>query len=72
MGLAQFCGFVKTTITFTSMQGRRCILSFGIHELFHLITNTNSKLLEKKKLCVINNKNVDAHATEHGCLAPFF
>ncbi len=72
MGLAQFNGFVGTTTTSTSRLGRKYILSFGIHELFHLITNTNSKLLEKRILYNTNNKNVDAHVTEHGCLAPSF
>jgi hypothetical protein len=70
MGLAQFCRFVRATIIFTSKPRSRYILSFGIHELFHLITNTNSKLLEKRIFCVTNNKNMDAHINEHGCLVP--
>jgi hypothetical protein len=72
MGLAQFYRFVRTTITSTSRPRRRYILSFGIHEPFHLIKNTNSKLMEKKTLYTTNNKNVDAHVNEHGCLAPSF
>ncbi len=62
IGLAQFYEIVRTTTTSTSRPRRRYILSFGIHELFHLITNTNLKLLKKKILCVANNKSVDAHA----------
>lgn len=40
------------------------ILSFGIHELFHLITNTNSKLLEKRRLSLMPVKSVNAHAVD--------
>ncbi len=35
--------------------------SFGIHELFHIITNTNSKLLEKKRLFVLLARKVWMH-----------
>jgi hypothetical protein len=40
------------------------ILSFGNHELFHLITNTNLKLLEKRRLSVMPVKSVNAHAVD--------
>jgi hypothetical protein len=65
IGLAQFCKFVRATIISTSKLGRRYILSFGIHELFHLITNTNSKTIgEEKILYVANKESVDVHTAD--------
>jgi hypothetical protein len=61
IGLAQFCKFVRATTISTFRLGSRYILSFGIHELFHLITNTNSKLLEKRRFFVLPTRKMWMH-----------
>ncbi len=61
IGLAQFYRFFRATITSTSRPRKRYILSFGIHELFHLIINTNSKLLQKRRLFVLQARRAWMH-----------
>ncbi len=65
IGLAQFCEFLRDTITSSSRLKRRYILSYGIDELFHLITNKNFKIaIEEKTPRVVSKESVDAHAVD--------